>query len=170
MAASRPVRIARSAGPAPRRASLTPGDWRPNRAGTTRAFRLFLLFSAVLAGLYAMFVSLTLSRSGPAFSGEADAFAAFTTVALLFGVLGWWVTLGRAPRGVRSTPTETVVVERMGQTRRYPSEAVRSARVVARYPRSLLSAAPTEVIEIRAPSRSPRSYLLEAGLLAGLAP
>jgi hypothetical protein len=160
MAAPRSVRI-------PRRTSdvATPVDGESamprfiaNTAGTTRGTRLFGLYLLLLAVIYLLFVGLAVTSRPASPATNSLAWGLFSGLAALFGISGWWVTLGRAPRGVRMLGEEFAVQERLGRIRRFPSTTER--HVVRRFPASPLGPEPTEFVELTERDGVKRTYLV----------
>ncbi len=169
MSAPRPIRIPRSldgtdGSPADTKGSGS-GEYRENRGGTTRALRVYLLFLLVLVVLYATFLGLALTSSSPGLSTNYAVLAGFSAIALALAIVGWFITLGRAPRGVRFKTSETMITERTRRVRRFPPAPSLTVRVVGRYPSNLLSPEPTELVELLTETHGTRVYLVEAGLL-----
>ena len=175
MAGPRVVRIPRGPPVSPAPLEETPSspvgpersDLRPNVGGSQRAVRLALLYLFALALVYLIFVVSARSTAGGTSPGGQDALLLFTAGAVLFGVAGAVLALHPAPRSIEATPSRYVVRGRWGGRTVWPRSSELTVRVVRRFPPRGLSAVGVELVELSAPGRSPRSYLVEAGLLAG---
>lgn len=171
--ATRQVRIPRrppapTPSPAPTEppASTAPSaGFRANSAGGARAWRLFLVLAGGLALFFFTFLGLVLGSPDAGVRGDPAVYAFLGIVPLVFGGIGWFLTLGRAPRGARQGEGELVVIERTGRLRTF-LEPVR-ARRVARYGESLLAPEPTEVVEVSGVTGSKRVYLVGRDFFSG---
>lgn len=166
MSTPRPVRIPRSA-PSADVAPPTPGSERrfvPNTAGSTRAWRLFGMFAGFLVVIYLLFVGLAIASPSGGIRSNVAAWGVFTLVAAGFILVGWSITLGRAPRGAWWRDGEIVVQERLGRMRRFPQSV--PTRVAQRYRIGLLGPEPTEFVELQAADGSPRTYLVAEGFFS----
>ncbi|HTW55829.1 MAG TPA: hypothetical protein VMG36_05215 [Thermoplasmata archaeon] len=168
MAASRPVRIPRGppradSAPAARSAAL-PASFVRNGAGLAQARRLALVYVLALAALYLTFALLARRTSPSGGPGTEADLALFGAVAVVLAVGGAVFCLATAPRGVARTDGALVVYGPFGGRRAFPDGPGLSVRVTRRFPAGLLSAAPTEGVEI-ASGRLRRVYVLEHGLV-----
>lgn len=168
MAAPRAVRIARAASAAPAAGPSARPHFVPNRAGDTRARRLFLLFAVLLVAIYATFAALTLSNPVPGVRENLFAWAAFSLLALALALWGWSITIGRAPRGVLVRSEELLVRERLGGSRRVLRSALDGIKVVQRYPAGWIAPEPTVLAEVRVEGGRARTYLVGESFFADL--
>ena len=158
MAEPRAVRIARSATPSSGAAET--GRFIPNRAGTARGWRLFVLFVAVLAVIYLVFVALALSSPTPGVRNNPLGWATFSGLATLLALWGWAITLGRAPRGATPRGEDVLVEGRTGRRYRVAAGALAQATVAHRYPAGPLSPEPTEFVVLRTSDGAQRTFLV----------
>jgi hypothetical protein len=174
VAASRPVRISRSAANASERfagrsaPSGTGARFTENRAGTRRATRLFGMFVGVLLVIYLAFAALTLASPSPGVRSNVATWAVFSGMALVVALWGWLITFGRTPRGAVRRGSEIVVRERLGRPRRIPMDEATQPTVVHRYGRSLFGPEPTEFVEVRTTDQVKRTYLVGEEFFARL--
>lgn len=161
MGSPRAVRIPRS--PRADRGGIGGVERRENTAGRRRAVRLFGLFAVGLAALYLAFVALSAAAVG-GLGGAPAGLALFTLLAALFLVWAWSITLRRAPRAVRFTPTSIVVQESAHRTRVYPIGPALERHVIERYPASPLGPLPTELVRVGDAGGVQRLYLVGRGL------
>ncbi len=180
MATPRPVRIARTPGPARVvRVAATPGPAATpappeseapvaarldNRPALARARRIAAIYLVALAAMYLGFLALELRAPGLGGSLANEGLLVFSGAALALAVGGLFVTLGPVPRSVVVTPTAVVVVEWTGRRREFPSLADLRVDVVRRYPAGLLSSVPVEAVELTG-GRRRRTYQVTEGLL-----
>lgn len=131
----------------------------PNSAGSTRAFRTFLLFLAGLAAIYGLFMGLAVRTATPG-AGYAveEVLTAAVAVAL---VVGWLVTLGQAPASAWIEGGQLVVRERTGLSRRFPTASVRF-HVLRTNGAGPFGPEPTEFVEVSVPRGRRRTYLVGA--------
>lgn len=166
---SRPVRIARKpASGSPPKTDAGSSDPAPehrgNALGTQRGIRLFAVFALVAVGIYVLFTALVASSSSSGLRSDIAVYALLTAlVALLLGV-GFFVTLGRAPRSIAWGASDLIVRERLGGVRRFPRAGLATA-VVYRYPSGLLASGPTELVTVTDARGRYRNYLVERGVL-----
>ncbi len=167
MSSPRAVRIARTsrpAEPASARPSEPAATFRPNRAGTQRAFRLSLIFLVALAALYGGFVAEQRGVAGASSPGGLFDLYFFTAVTAVVGVVGTLVAVGQAPRGVELSSERTVLVGRFGGRRTFPPIGPLHLRLVRSYRSGLLSSAPVAVYELSPEKGASRTVLLEEGI------
>ena len=175
MASPRVVRIPRGASVPSAPAEETPpsparperADLRVNVGGSQRAVRLALLYLFALALVYLVFVVSARSTAGGTSPGGQEALLLFTAGAVLFGVAGAVLALHPAPRSIEASPSRFVVRGRWGGRTVWPRSSELSVRVLRRFPARGWSTVGVELVELSAPGRGPRSYLVEAGLLTG---
>ena len=132
-----------------------------NTAGTARAIRLFWVFGGLLAVVYILFVGLAFASHPAAPGSDPAAWGLFTLLAVLFAVSGWWITLGRTPRGAWIRDDELAVKERLGRVRRFPRTT--APHVARRYGVSPLGPEPTEFVELTERDGVKRTYLVGKG-------
>ena len=162
---ARQVRIPRAAARAIR-PTLAPepgARFVENRAGWTRARRLFLTFSVVLAAVYLGLIAAALAET-PGLRTDPGALAILTVVAALCVAAGASVTVARAPRGVWWTGDGLVVRERFAGSRRDPKDI--EARVARRYDAGWFAEAPTEIVELVPRAGRRATYLVDEGLFS----
>ncbi len=181
MQVGRPIRIPRSStddrapGAAPRADNAPePGaprgsseNYRSNRGGFARAFRIYLLYLIALAALYGFFLTLDIRSTVAGTSISESGILGFTLVALALAVVGAWVTLGQAPRGARFDPRQIVVTERWGRVVIFPPAEDLKIRLVRRHPRSFLSPTPTATVLVVTQAGARRTYLIDEKMLPG---
>lgn len=143
-------------------ATARPADFRPNRSGSQRAWRLFGLDVLALAALYAVVLAL-LSRGPGGITGNADVLAVLAGLAVAIGVVGFYVTLGQAPRGIWTGRRGAVVEERLGRRRELAPSS--ESRVARRFPAGWLASGPTEIVRVVDATGRPRVYLVDEGLV-----
>lgn len=138
------------------------GRFVENRAGWTRAYRLFAGFSLALVVVYVAVVADAVVAV-PGVASDTVALAILTALAGAFVVAGASVTITRAPRGVWWTPEELIVQERYSRPRRFPKSVPR--HVARRFPAGLLAPGPTEIVEVVPALGRRMTYLVDEGLL-----
>jgi len=172
MTGARPVRIARSrstpfeASP-PRTEPRTQGALIPNHAGTLRARRTFVLFAAVLVGMYVLFTVLFVFAPGGLSAAEAP-LGVLALIAVAFLAYVWTITLGRAPRSYAFNGDHWVLVERTGRSREFSTAAVNSRVVAQRFPAGALAPEPTELLALEDRRGRIRYYLLARDALRSM--
>lgn len=134
------------------------GRFRQNRDGTARGWRFFLLLVAGLLLSFLAFVGLVLASPAPGIRQNASVYAILGVLPVVLAFVGFWLTLGRAPRGLLQRPGEVVVVERMGKRRRIPWPS--PLKQVTRYPASPLAPGPTQIVEVEDELGARRTYLV----------
>ena len=143
---------------------MAPVPFRKNVAGLQRALRLVLIYLIGLALVFLAFVAIDLSVPGGTGAGATFDLVLFGLVALGFALAGSMVALHPVPRLVGVTPDAIVVVGRWGRRAEWgPRERVR-VRVLRRFPAGFLSHEPVESVELAAPGRPPRNYVVAEGL------
>ncbi|MGA7860597.1 MAG: hypothetical protein WCB19_01915, partial [Thermoplasmata archaeon] len=125
-----------------------------NSAGSSRAYRTFLLFLVALAVIYGVFMDLAVTSvvSGANYVVEGI-LTASVAVAL---IIGWFVTLGQAPSAAWLEGGQLVVRERSGRSRRFPTDAVR-IHVLRSNGVGLFGPEPTEFVEVSVPRGARRT-------------
>ncbi len=168
----RAVRIPRLPGPTKTGPSgstspttLLPSEYERNTGGSARGLRLFLLFSIGNTLLYAIFLELTLLSAAPGVRTNSVALVLLTVFWLAFVIWNRFLTIGRAPRGIRRTPREFEVTDRYGRRQTFHRSPESPPTVLRRYPSSWLNSMPVELIRLRTPSGRHRVYLISEGLV-----
>ena len=168
MSTSRAVRIARpSLTTAPGGASAvgTGGtSFAPNRGGAQRGVRLFLLFVVVALVVYLMFVGLAASSPTSGVRDNPAVYVVLSLVAVVIALVGFFITLGRAPRAVAWRGEHLLVRERLGKLRRFRRAGLQIS-VVYRYTPGFLSADPTELVTVTDADGRRGHYLVGRGFL-----
>lgn len=184
MADPRPVRIARKPSESrPRRSSDDDGDRRfwdteaggtgtfePNRAGTGRGLRLFLIFGIALLVIYALFLGLTATSPSPGVASNWSVYALLTVLTFALGAIGAAVTLLRAPSGVAFAADSVIVSERLGRRRHWPRPPQLRLHVLQRYPGGIFGGEATELIELSDGKGHRAAYLVGRGFFDRLEP
>lgn len=147
-----------------------PLAFRENRAGTSRALRLFLIFGLGLAAIYLFFLALAVTSPSPGVNSAPLVYGLLTGMTAVLAVFGWSITLGRTPRSFRVATDGIVVRERMGGLRRFANSAQLRVRVTARYDRGLLGREATEMVELSVDRRGKKNYLVTAGVFVDTGP
>ncbi|MCI4366855.1 MAG: hypothetical protein L3K08_03795 [Thermoplasmata archaeon] len=164
---ARTVRIARADLGDPRD-GVTPWDpsegYRPNLGGLTRAGRLFALFLVTLVASFSVFLGLVLTGPSQTSTAAIPALELLSVVAALLVVTGFWITLGRTPRGVDHRSGRLVVVEFFGARRVFVQDSTLRFTVENRYGTGLLSSRPTEMVAVQSARGPVRHYLVERDL------
>ncbi|MCI4318712.1 MAG: hypothetical protein L3K23_01080 [Thermoplasmata archaeon] len=168
MSTSRAVRIART----PLEASsvivgsggagATP--FAPNRGGAQRGVRLFLLFVVVALAVYVTFVGLAASSPTSGVKDNPAVYVVLTMVAALIALVGFFITLGRAPRAAAWRSEHLLVRERLGKLRRFRRAGLQVS-VVYRYTPGFLSTDPTELVTVTDADGRRGNYLVGRGFL-----
>jgi hypothetical protein len=128
-----------------------------NSAGSSRAYRTFLLFLVALAVIYAVFMGYAVSST---VTGTNYAVEGVLTASVAVGlIIGWWVTLGQAPTMAWVENGQLVVRGRIGGARRFPTDAVR-IHVMRSNGVGFLGPEPTEFVEVSLPQGLRRTYLV----------
>lgn len=134
-----------------------PGRRFTNEAGGSRAFRTFLVFLFALVVIYAVFMGYAVTNVASGTNGAVEGvLTAAVAVAL---AVGWFVTLGQAPRMAWVEVGELVVRPRLGKDRRYPTDTVRIHVLRSNGP-GFLGMDPTEFVEVSLPGGPRRTYLV----------
>ena len=128
-----------------------------NSAGYDRAFRTLVLFIIALAAIYAVF--MVYSATAAVTGGTPVVPVTLTISVVVVLVVGWWVTLGQAPKTAWLEAGELVVRERTGRVRRFPMAALR-IHVLRSNGVGLLGPVPTEFVEVAAPGGPRGTYLV----------
>ena len=131
----------------------------PNSAGSSRAFRTFLIFLIGLAAIYGIFLGVAVRSSSASTSTPVEEVLTVAVVVAL--AVGWIVTLGQAPTAAWVDDEKLVVRERMGWTRRFPIATVRF-HVLRTNGVGLFGPEPTEFVEVSTPRGAGRTYLVGA--------
>lgn len=165
----RPVRIARKPGPdRPAPATGAPPescpDFRANSLGTQRGIRLFALFGILAVGIYLLFTGLVASSSSSGLRGDPAVYGSLTLLVVVLLVIGFLLTLARAPKAVAWRAEALVVRERLGRVRRFARAGLTTA-VVYRYPAGWLATGPTELVTVADAQGHHRYYLVGHGAL-----
>ncbi|MCI4353399.1 MAG: hypothetical protein L3K14_08500 [Thermoplasmata archaeon] len=148
-AASEPADRAPSTPPSGRRVS--------NSAGSSRAFRTFLLFVVALGAIYGVFLAYSATSS---VTGGSPSVAGILTGSVVVAlVVGWWVTLGQTPTVAWLERGELVVRERTGRLRRFPRDDLR-IHVLRTNGGGFLGPTPTEFVEVATIGGARRTYLV----------
>jgi len=174
MSEPRPVRIARTSGSPPAKTSEArdrsaagpaPVDFRPNRAGTQRAYRISLVYLVILIALYLAFALS--SRDSPGGTGAAATtnLGLFTLAAAVLAVGGVAFTFTPVPRGILREADGFVLVGRWGNRSEWRPLSQVTIHRVRHYPAGFLASAPVDSVELTREGRGRRSYFLETGLL-----
>ncbi len=180
MSGARPVRVARSSGPAPEppgRSGLSvpspapsrPVERRPNTAALRRALWLAVLYVFGIAVVYALLAVLARLAPGGTGPGAANELGAFAAIAALLALAGATVALGSAPREVLLSERQTVVVGRFGRRYVFPGRDRLRVTVLRRVPPGWLSSTAVETVEIFGGSTR-RTFTVDEGLLPEPAP
>jgi hypothetical protein len=82
-----------------------------------------------------------------------------------FIVVNWFLTLGRAPRGVRREEQTLVVRDSYGRVVRFPNATSSDVTVLQRYPASWLASEPTELVRVASPDGPTATYLVARDLI-----
>ncbi|MCI4350183.1 MAG: hypothetical protein L3K15_01535 [Thermoplasmata archaeon] len=140
----------------------------PNRTGTQRGTRLFLVFVVLALAVYAAFVALAASSPTAGVRTDSAVYGALTVLALVIAGIGFLVTLGRAPRAAAWRDDRLVVRERTGGLRRFRRDGLRVA-VVYRYVPGFLSTEPAELVTVSDADGRHRNYLVGRGFFEPVA-
>lgn len=158
------VPVGSTPSPGARTAPAAPIPFRPNLAGLQRALRLSLIYLAGLVLVFLAFVAIDLSVPGHTGAGATFDLLLFGLVALGFAVAGTVIALHPVPRLVGVTPNAIVIVGRWGRRAEWsPRDQVR-VRVVRRFPAGFFSHEAVESVELAAPGRPSRNYVVAEGL------
>jgi hypothetical protein len=166
---SRPVRIVRRVGVPP----VSVGEAAPiapavgNRAGLRRAQRLRSVYLGLLAAAYALVIVMMAASPYAGVRTDVPVYALLSVVAAGSAILGYVVTIGRAPWAVYVDEGMFVVRERFGSVRRFPIDGGLEIRVVARHPVGPLSPEATETVRVKSGTQAAREYVLPSGLVTG---
>jgi hypothetical protein len=178
MASPRPVRIARKPAEATVRRVVDPdeagrrfwdaqvgahGDFEPNRAGSGRAYRLYVMFGIALILIFVLFAALAATSPSPGVAHNTSVYAWLLVVTLVLGALGAFITILRAPRGAAFTTEGVVITDRLGRRRRWPPPPALHTKIVHRYPGGLLGLEATELVELSDDAGHSAQYLVGRG-------
>jgi hypothetical protein len=144
-----------------------PPERRENVGGSQRVIRLTVLFLVTLVILYSGFILYDRTAPGGTAPAASNGELLFTGIFVLFAVVGALYTLTPAPRAIVVGSDRVMVVGRWGRRRALPALDLLQVSVVRRYPAGFLANTPVELIELSGEDVPRRSYLVEAGLLAG---
>ena len=168
MSTSRAVRIARpplAAAPGAVTAGGTGATvFAPNRGGAQRGVRLFVLFVVVALAVYLTFVGLAASSPSSGVRSNPAVYLVLTLVAVLIALVGFFITLGRAPRSIAWRGEYLLVRERLGKLRRFRRAGLQVS-VVYRYTPGFLSVDPTELVTVTDADGRRGNYLVGRGVL-----
>jgi hypothetical protein len=177
MADPRPVRIVRSAAPRSTRSAdpeeATRRYWdseaggteayEANRAGTSRALRVFALFGVGLVVILSLFAGLAATSPDPGISDSATVYGLLALTTVVLAGLGLVITILRAPQGAAFGSDGVLVTDRLGRRRRWPVGGQLKTRVLQSYPPSLFGSEPTELIELSDRDGHHAAYLVGRG-------
>ena len=122
-----------------------------------------------MAIFYVVFVGLSATSSSSGVRNNPGIYGTLTVFMLALSVIGFLVTLARAPRSLAWRDDQLVVRERLGKLRRFHRDGLR-ASVLFRYPRSFLAADPTELVTITDETGRRHHYLVGQGTLTDVGP
>jgi hypothetical protein len=125
---------------------------------------LFLLFVLVALAVYVTFVALAASSPTSGVKDNPAVYLVLTLVAVLLALIGFFITLGRAPRAVAWRGEHLVVRERLGKLRRFRRVGLQVS-VVYRYTPGFLSADATELVTVTDADGRRGNYLVGRGFL-----
>ncbi|MCI4358468.1 MAG: hypothetical protein L3J95_02795 [Thermoplasmata archaeon] len=141
-----------------------------NRSGCQRAIRTYALFLVALLAIYGIFLGTFLTAPESGVRSNPSEYGFFSLVLVVIGLYGFGVTVWRAPREVRATEQEVVVLGRTGRERRFSRGPGFVVSVLKRYPGGLFSDEATELVRVALPDGSARVYLVDEGLIPSTSP
>jgi hypothetical protein len=141
-----------------------------NQSGRQRAVRTYGLFLAALLAIYGIFLGSFLTAPETGVRSNLSGYGLFSLLLVAIGLIGFVLTVWRAPREIRASDSEIVVRERSGRERRFPRGPGFVVSVLKRYPEGPFSEGPTEMVRVSLPDGTARIYLVNEGLIPAATP